>query len=191
MHLFVVVVLFLQRRLGLALTQGSTDLVGRVLLSSRRQQFTTSLAHVVLLLHGSKLLVLKERQGKRNTQEEGRCRNDPGTLAAEGQDTPGTVGNGAHPAGHPSSRGRGHNVAQGVQALGERLVLGIEVGFIGNLGVCRRTSWLVDRATSSTMEDVPGHTGIRVVFILLELGSGVLLEVLVFDLGESNHFDGF
>lgn len=75
----------LQSRLGLALllSQGSANLISSVLLRASSKHVTAGLAHVVFLLHGSQLLVLGERQGKGNTEEEGRSGDDPSALAAE------------------------------------------------------------------------------------------------------------
>ncbi len=77
--------LCLQSRLGLSLlvSQGSANLVSSALVRAGRQHVATSLAHVVLLLHGSQLLILGKGQGKGNTEEQGRGGDDPGALAAE------------------------------------------------------------------------------------------------------------
>lgn len=47
----------LQRRLSLAIAQGSSNLVSSVL-GAGSQELASGLSHVVLLLHGGKLLVL-------------------------------------------------------------------------------------------------------------------------------------
>lgn len=75
----------LQSRLSLRLliAQGSANLVSGALLRAGSQHVATSLAHVVLLLHGGQLLVLGKGQGKGNTEEQGRGGDDPGALAAE------------------------------------------------------------------------------------------------------------
>lgn len=109
-----------------------------MLLRASRQHITTRLAHVVLLLHGGVLLVLGKGQGERQAKEDGRRGDDPGGLAAEREGGPAGAGDGAGAVGEPAAGLGGDNVAQGVQALGERLVLGVKVGVVGNLRLCSR-----------------------------------------------------
>lgn len=104
----------LQSRLGGVVTQRSADPLSGALLRPGRQQLAALLAHVVLLLHGGELLVLGEGEREGDAEEEGRGGDDPGALAAEGQDAPRLAGDVADVAGHPASRGRGDDVAQGV-----------------------------------------------------------------------------
>lgn len=127
----------LQSRLGLAVAERGTDPVGgALLLGAGGQHVAAALAHVVLLLHGGVLEVLVEGEGKGDADEEGRGGEDPGALAAEGQDAPGAAGEGAHAVGDPAAGLGRHDVAQGVEALGEGLVLGVKVRVVGDFGVC-------------------------------------------------------
>lgn len=72
-----------QRGLGLTIPQGSSNLVSSIWLSACSQKFASSLSHSKFLFHGAQLLVLGEGKRKRNTKEQGRCGDDPSTLAAE------------------------------------------------------------------------------------------------------------
>lgn len=114
--------LLLQRRLDLALSQSSANLVGGILLGTGCQKFAPSLSHVVFLLHGGELLVFGEGQSKRDAEKQGRGGNHPSTLSAERQNAPSLVRDGANSAGDPTSRRRWNNVAQGIQALCQSLI---------------------------------------------------------------------
>lgn len=103
-----------QRSLGLLRAQSSSDLVRCASLCSCGKQLAASLSHVVLLLHGSQLLVLGKGQRKRDTEEERRGGDDPGTLAAKGQDAPGGAGDGVDAAGDPASGGGGDYIAESI-----------------------------------------------------------------------------
>lgn len=103
-----------QSSLGLLRAQSSSDLVRCASLCSRSKQLAASLSHVVLLLHGSQLLVLGKGQRKRNAEEQRRGGDDPGTFAAKGQDAPGGAGDGVDAAGDPASGGGGDDVAESV-----------------------------------------------------------------------------
>jgi hypothetical protein len=103
-----------QSSLGLLRAKSSADLVRCASLCSRGEQFAASLSHVVLLLHGSQLLVLGKGQRKGNTEEQRRGGDDPGTLASKGQDAPGGAGDGVDAAGDPASGGGGDDVAESV-----------------------------------------------------------------------------
>lgn len=70
------------------------------------------MSHVVLLLHGSELLVLGEGQGERNTEEEGRGSDHPSTLAAERKNAPGGIADGAGFAGDPRASSGRYDIAQ-------------------------------------------------------------------------------
>lgn len=123
-----------QRRLDLLRPQRRANLLRRARLRARGQQLAARLAHVVLLLHGRQLLVLGEGEGKGHAEEERRRGDDPGALAAKGQRAPGGAGDGVDAARDPAARRRRDDVAEGVEALGERLFCGVEVGLVGDFG---------------------------------------------------------
>lgn len=89
-------------------------MVGSALLRASSQKLAAALSHVVLLLHGSELLVLSEGEGERNTEEEGGGGDHPSTLAAERENAPGGVTNRAGLAGDPRAGGGGYDIAQGI-----------------------------------------------------------------------------
>jgi len=126
----------LQRSLSLsALKRLSHPVGGRLVLRASRQQLTTLLPHVVLLLHGRQLLVLGEAQGERHAEEESRGGDNPGGLAAEAEGGPGGGGHGVDLARDPAAGCGGDDVAEGVEAFCEGFFCRVVVGFVGDLRV--------------------------------------------------------
>lgn len=134
-----------QRRLSPLRPNSSPNLVSRALLALRTgsEQLAPLLTHIVLLLHGGELLVLGERQRERHAQEQRGRGDHPRGLPAEGQRRPRRRRDGVELAGDPAARCGRDDVAQRVEALGEGLVAGVVVGFVGDFGVC--TFFSLDR----------------------------------------------
>lgn len=102
----------LQSRLARLAVKSGANLLGSVLLGAGGQELAACLSHVILLLHGSELLVLGKGQGKGDTEEESRGGDYPSGLSAEGQDAPGGARDGIGLAGEPRASGGGYDIAQ-------------------------------------------------------------------------------
>lgn len=135
----------LQRRLSPLAPNSSPNLIGSALLlplATGSEKLTPLLTHIVLLLHGGELLVLRERQRERHAEEQRGRGDHPRGLAAEGQRRPRRGRDGVDLARDPAARRGRDDVAQGVEAIGEGLVAGVVVGFVGDFGVCVFIFWL-------------------------------------------------
>jgi len=107
-----------------------------VLAATSGEHLAADLAHLVLLLHGHDLLLLGDADGEGDAEEEGGGGDGPEGLAGPPDAATAEADDGGHLGGDPAAGGGGHDVAEGVEAIGEGLFLGIEFGVGGDLGVC-------------------------------------------------------
>jgi hypothetical protein len=145
-------------------------------------------AHLHLLFHLDVVELLAPRERPGHAQEQGRAGDDPEGAAAVAEDSSRRVGDSRGAVGNGGARRGRDDVAEGVEALGQRLVRGIVVRVDGDLRVCfQRMRQSVMRSPRSLVMPRAKRTGIRVVFVIL-LGAGLaLLKVLVLNLCKLHH----
>lgn len=149
----------LQRRLSshtaLARQCRAHQVSRRSITIARGQQVLPLLALAHLLLHGNHLLLLSKTQRKRHAQQQ--CRNRDGPQRASGEEeNPLHYALGGHVfAPDPGARCGWHDVAKSPDALGEALACGIEVGVVGNFGVCWRYRESVKKLRKDNFKPFP------------------------------------
>lgn len=131
-----------QRRLrldALAAAEGQVDLLGGAAGGGGvvgGEQAVTLLTQAHLLLHGNHGLLLGPAQGEGHADEQGRDGDGPhGAAGKEGDALNDALGCQVL-AQEPGAGGGRDDVAERPQPVGEGLVGGVEVGVVGNLGVC-------------------------------------------------------
>lgn len=121
------------------------------------EQVLALLALAHLLLHGDHGLLLGPAQGEGHADQQGGDGDGPhGAAGEEGDALHGALGRQVL-AEEPGAGGRRDDVAERPEPVGEGLVGGVEIGVIGDLGVCERREegrvWLARRLSDG------GETG--------------------------------
>ena len=127
-----------QSRLRLLAERGTNPLGRRAAgsaIGAGSQQLAAHLAHAVLLLHGEQVLLLGVGERPGDADEDGRRADDvDGPGREPGQALCGAEAV-AEAGGEPAARRGRDNVAQGGEAVGEGLALGVVLGLFGDFGV--------------------------------------------------------
>lgn len=102
-----------------------------------RQEVLALLALAHLLLHGDHLLLLGPAQREGDAEQQGRHRDGPHGAAGEEEDAGADALGRRVLAVEPGARRRRDDVAEGRQAVAQGLGARVEVGVVGDFGVCK------------------------------------------------------